>query len=65
MAKFAYNNIKNAKIGHTPFKLNCGYHLRILFKKDVNPNSKSCYDNKLAKKLRKLMKVYYQNLFYI
>ena len=26
MAKFAYNNSKNASTGHTPFKLNCGYH---------------------------------------
>ena len=24
MAEFAYNNIKNASIGHTPFDLNCG-----------------------------------------
>ncbi len=27
MAKFAYNNAKSASTGHTPFKLNCGYHL--------------------------------------
>ncbi len=26
MAEFAYNNAKNASIGHIPFKLNCGFH---------------------------------------
>ena len=26
MVKFAYNNAKNASTGHTPFKLNYGYH---------------------------------------
>ena len=26
MAEFAYNNAKNASIGHTPFELNCGFH---------------------------------------
>ena len=26
MAEFAYNNAKNASTGHTPFKLNCGFH---------------------------------------
>ena len=37
MANFAYNNAKNASIGHTPFKLNYGYYLCVLFKKDTNP----------------------------
>ena len=27
MAEFTYNNSKNASTGHTPFELNCGYHL--------------------------------------
>ena len=26
MAEFAYNNAKIVSTGHTPFKLNCGYH---------------------------------------
>ena len=26
MAKFAYNNAKNASIGHISFKLNCDYY---------------------------------------
>ena len=30
MAEFAYNNAKNASTGYTPFKLNCGYHPRML-----------------------------------
>ena len=39
MAKFAYNNAKNASTGHTPFELNCGYYPRMLYKEDVNPRS--------------------------
>ncbi len=37
MAKFDYNNAKNASTGHTPFELNCGYHLRVSFEENVNP----------------------------
>ena len=40
MAEFAYNNAKNASSGHTPFKLNCGYHPQISYKEDVEPRSK-------------------------
>ena len=36
MAKFAYNNTKNASIGHTPFELNCGYHFYVSFEEDTN-----------------------------
>ncbi len=57
MAKFAYNNAKNASIGYTSFKLNCGYHLRVFFEKDVDPCSRSCSANKLAEELRELMEV--------
>ena len=64
MAKFAYNNAKNASTGHIPFKLNCGYNLKVSFKKDVDLRSKSCSANKLAGELRELMKVCYQNLFH-
>ncbi len=28
MAKFAYNNAKNASTGYTPFELNYGFHPR-------------------------------------
>ena len=37
IAKFAYNNAKNLSTGHTPLKLNCGYHPCIFFEKDTNP----------------------------
>ena len=39
MAKFEYNNAKHASNGHMPFKLNCSYHPRILYKEDVDPRS--------------------------
>ncbi len=39
MAELAYNNIKNASTGHTPFELNCGYHPQAFYKEDVNPRS--------------------------
>ena len=55
MAKFTYNNAKNASIGHTLFKLNYGYQLKILFEKNVNFYSKSRSTDKLAKELRELI----------
>ena len=47
IAEFAYNNVKNLSTGHTPFKLNCGYHLYVCFEKDTN----SCFQSKSADKL--------------
>ena len=64
MAEFAYNNAKNACTAHTLFELNCGYHLRVLFKEDVDPQSKSRFADKLARELRGLIKVCCQNLLY-
>ena len=64
MAEFAYNNVKNASTGYTSFELNCGYHPRVFFEKDVDPHSKSCSANELAKKLRELMEIYCQNLLH-
>ncbi len=64
MAKFTYNNIKNASTDHIPFKLNYSYYPRIFFEEDVDPCSRSCSTNKLAEELRELIKVCYQNLFY-
>ena len=32
MAKFIYNNAKNASTGHTLFKLNCGFNPRVFLK---------------------------------
>ncbi len=42
MAEFADNNTRNASTSYTPFKLNCGYHPRILFEKVVDPHSRFC-----------------------
>ena len=39
IVEFAYNNAKNASIGHTPFELNCGYHPRMSYEKYVDPRS--------------------------
>ena len=64
MAEFAYNNAKNASIGHTPFKLNCSYHFRVFFEEDVDLHSRSCSTNKLVKELKKLIEVYCQNLLH-
>ena len=57
ITEFAYNNAKNASISHTPFKLNCDYHLRVSLEKEVDSHSRSCSTNKLVKKLKKLIKV--------
>ena len=62
MAEFVYNNAKNASSGHTPFKLNCGYHPRMLYEDDVDPCSKSKSADKLLTELRKLMIVCRENL---
>ncbi len=62
MAEFAYNNAKNVSTGHTPFELNCGFHSRASYKKDVDPHSQSKSADKLATELRKLMTVCRENL---
>ena len=64
MVEFAYDKAKNATISHTLFKFNCGYYSKVLFKKDVNFYSKSCSINKLIEKLRELIEICCQNLFY-
>ena len=64
MAEFAYNNARNASTDHTPFELNCGYHPRVLYKKDVNPRSQSKLADKLSAELRELMIIYWENLYY-
>ena len=62
MAEFLYNNAKNASSGYTPFKLNCGYHPRMLYKDDVNPCSKSKLVDNLSAKLREVIIVCRENL---
>ena len=62
MAEFAYNNAKNASTGHRLFELNCGYHLWISYKEDINPRSQSKSADKLSVELRELMIVCRENL---
>ena len=62
MAEFAYNDAKNASTGHTLFELNCGYHPRVSYEKDLDPRSKSKIAEKLSSELRNLMAVCQQNL---
>ena len=62
MAEFAYNNAKHASTGYTPFKLNCGYHPRFSYEKDVEPRSRSKVADKLTEELRNLMAAYKENL---
>ncbi len=64
IAEFAYNKAKITSTGHTPFKLNNDYHLRVSFKEDVDPHSTYRFANKLAEELRKLIEVCCQNLFH-
>ena len=64
MAKFAYNNAKNASTGYILFELNCGYHLQMSYKDDVDPRSKSKLADKLSAELRELMIVCRENLYH-
>ena len=62
MTEFAYNNAKNASIGHTLFELNCKYHPRVFYKKDLDPRSKSKTAVELSFELQNLIVVCQQNL---
>ena len=64
MAEFAYNNSKNASTGYMPFELNCGYHLCMLYKEEIDPRSQSKSANKLAEELKKLIIVCRENLYH-
>ena len=64
MAEFAYNNAKNANIGHTHFKLNYDYHPRILYKENINLRSQFKLADKLSAELRELMIVCRESLYY-
>ena len=64
MAEFAYNNAKTASTSHTLFELNYSYHPKVVFGNNVDSRWKSRFADKLAKKLRELIKVCYQNLFH-
>ena len=64
MAEFAYNNIKNASIGHTLFKLNYGYHPEVFFKDECNALFRSSSTKRLAIKLKELINICCQNLLH-
>ena len=64
MAKFAYNNSKNANTGHTLFKFNCKYHPRVFYEEDLDPCSKSKTVEKLSFELQNFMAICQQNLYY-
>ena len=62
IADFVYNNSKNASTGHTPFELNCGYHLWMSYEEEVNPRSQSKSVDELSEELRKLIVICRENL---
>ena len=64
MAEFAYNITKNTSTNHTPFELNCGYHLQMLYKEDVDSHSQFKSADKLSAELRKQMIVCRKNLYH-
>ena len=64
IAEFAYNNTKNTSIGHILFELNCGYHLRMSYKKKVNFRFKSKSVDKLSAELRGIITVCQENLYH-
>ena len=62
MAEFAYNNAKHASTGYTPFELNCGYHLLVFYKENVDPHSRFKVADELTEELRNLMAACRENL---
>ena len=62
MAEFAYNNARNASIGHTFFELNCGYHPQVSYKEDVDPHCQSKSADELSTELKELIIVCRKNL---
>ena len=65
MAEFAYNNSKNASMGHTPFELNCGYYPRVSFENKCDARSRSFSAKGLAMELKELINFYRQNLLHV
>ena len=65
MAEFAYNNAKNASTGFTPFELNCGYHLWVSYKEDLDPHSQLKTAEELSSKFQNLIAAYKQNFYYL
>ena len=49
-------------MGYTSFELNCGYHLRVSDKEDVDPHSRFKAADELIEELRNLMAACIENL---
>lgn len=64
ITEFVYNNAINVSISHKLFEFNYEYLSLIFFEKEINPHLKSKSANKIAKKLKKLIIIWQQNLFY-
>ena len=64
IAKFAYNNAKNASTGHTPFELTCGYHPCVSYKENLDSHSKLRTAEELSSELQELMTVCQQNFYH-
>ena len=59
MSEFIYNNIKNISTNHTLFEFNYKYYHKIFFENEIYYHLRSCFAVKLAKELRKLIKICY------
>ena len=64
MAKFTFNNTKNARTGHIFYKLNCKFHLCIFYKEDIHLCLRFCLSKKLTNNLKNLISICQQNLIY-
>ncbi len=64
MAKFVHNNAKNTSTNHILSEFNYGFHPQVLFKKNLDSQSRSRLANKPADKLRELIEICCQNLLY-
>ena len=62
IAEFAYKNARNVSTGHTPFKLNCGYHFWVLYEENVDPRSQSKLADKISVELKDFLIVWQTNL---
>ena len=57
MTKFAYDNIKSTYMSYNLFEFYYKYNPSMFFKDETNLYSKSCFTNKLTKKLREPIKI--------
>lgn len=65
MAKFAYNDVKNASTEYILFQLNCKYYLRTFQKDNVNSYSKLKSIDEFIVKLKNLISTYGNNFCYV